>query len=1238
MEPHIHLAVEVNGRTHTSILRLHVVRFPLFATGHITYADLLLTEDPDGFSTQTSFSHPRPAWYAVRYGTSWCLQWLVEHGADTTTPDLNGNTPGQLVYLNNRNDQPEMEWLEAAIKGELTDKKNQQAQEYKLKKWRFEGLDDKAEDWLDKNKAKQRKYKTGDFADPYPLPPPEELWAKMDLPRSTIPRPPAKSKPPLPVAMLFPGQGSQYKGMLQNCLEIPAVEKMLEQADKILGWSVKQLCLEGPEERLAETKYCQPIMFIAGVAGVELMKQTKREMVDRVQAVAGLSLGEYTALCAAGVLEFEDGLQLVKLRAEAMQKATDLVPQAMCSVAGLDRNTVDRLCREAKDLDKTSSTPVCQVANVLFPAGFTCGGTKIAIDKLCELATKELTKAIDATLPKMKPPRCAVYFNLTGKKMPPGSKPSDFVEYMKKQLTGEVLWEQTVRQMVFDGVKDFYEVGPLKQLKSMIKRPARSREPHLRPGRVFVRFRCVTDQIDQDAFKRTENIPVEALRKRAAQSQGLTTARLVATASAALAAARKNRSGRESPRALRRSFSWLFGKGGEDAARWWRHHPRAGDLLIGWVMHPTLTQGNKLDLEVDFASSTGGLWRSRALNFQGKFHSKVEDAKLILQDDVTKLEGRMEHESLGIEGYVIHERESGGKFILRPLPECYREWWSQVKGKLRPEERPDLIVIGEEGFTETPEDTTEYPDFSSPEQLRKFLMRRISQQMNGQRRSSGGTNKESKREEILGKFSFRPDEVKTYLDRYVICQDAAKEMLAVAICDHYNRAKEELHFPVGPREAEGEDVKPEEASQGPSTAETTESTSTEEATSPTDHPKKAAKRAEEAPEQGGSCPEITEKAESVCFTDTDGDVILLQLEGDQLVEYVNGELEIEHVKQFDINLEERTYSDQDGSGNFKEDADVIELKRSIDRMLARAAKASLLKPKRVKNFTKPNILLLGPTGSGKTYLLRNLADLIGVPFVKADATKFTETGYVGRDADEVMGELLQAADGDVELAQVGIVYVDEIDKVCSEGERGSSSFRRATQSTFLKLMEDTEVTVASPNRMMLGALEKGVKMSTRHVLFVFSGAFSQLDEKLKEEYKKDMKGFGFTNSGSDQLEEVQSMLHKADTDELVKAGMEREFVGRLPVRVALQALSQDDLFQVLTKAEDGATAQLTDDFRRYGIELRFSEPALRAVAAKAAKEGTGARALVWELSLKREELDIGTRKCWGRWEDIVLAS
>eukprot|EP00440_Ansanella_granifera_P017178 gb/GFBE01018657.1/.p1 GENE.gb/GFBE01018657.1/~~gb/GFBE01018657.1/.p1 ORF type:complete len:561 (+),score=171.31 gb/GFBE01018657.1/:1-1683(+) len=472
--------------------------------------DMLQSCTEAELSAQT-FNGETPAWYAVRYGSSWCLQWLVEHGADTTTPDGNGYTPHQLIYFNNRNHANEMEWLEAAIKGELTEKKSAQAQEYKLKRWRFEGLDTYAEDWLDKNKLKQRMhlYKTGDFEQPYQLPSPQELWAKMDLPRSTIPRPPAKGKPPLPVAMLFPGQGSQYVGMLKTCLDLPAVEKMLEKAESVLGWSVRSLCLEGPEAKLSDTKFCQPIMFVAGMAGIELMKQTKREMVDRVQAVAGLSLGEYTAICAAGVLDFEDCLQLVKIRAEAMQKATELVPQSMCSVAGLDRNTLERLCKEAKEADKATPSPVCQIANVLFPAGFTCGGTKTTIDKLCELATKaralqarpiktgggfhtplmapaqeELSKAIDAALPKMKPPRCAVYFNLTGKKVAPGTNPSEFVDLMKRQLTGEVLWEQTIKQMVFDQVKDFFEVGPLKQLKSMIKR------------------------IDQDAFKRCENIAV----------------------------------------------------------------------------------------------------------------------------------------------------------------------------------------------------------------------------------------------------------------------------------------------------------------------------------------------------------------------------------------------------------------------------------------------------------------------------------------------------------------------------------------------------------------------------------------------------------------------------------------------------------------------------------------------------------------------------------------------------------
>jgi len=623
-----------------------------------------------------------------------------------------------------------------------------------------------------------------------------------------------------------------------------------------------------------------------------------------------------------------------------------------------------------------------------------------------------------------------------------------------------------------------------------------------------------------------------------------------------------------------------------------------------------------------------------------------EAAYLILADSSTVLRGRMEEASLCIQGIVTHEKVEGGSFVLQALPDCYHEWWSHIKGELASYHgnNPGILVFSEDGSIETgqdestSEDSTDVPDITSPADLRKFLLKRLTQV--GSQRSPGSPerSKGSRRRELLQRFAFRPDEVKEYLDRYVICQTAAKEMLSVAICDHYNRAKEELAVDADPdgteptkAEEKLEKDQPEEkpaetskASESVAEAETSTSDAvhTEESSSLEETVQEKAKQADtpgEISEQSSAGAETGAKVDSsdgldkVQFTDTDGDVILLQVEEDHVAEYVNGEPELERVERFEIDLEKRTYRDDSGEGRFNESEDLPKIQTEVQALFTRAAKATLLKPKRVKNYTKPNILLLGPTGSGKTYLLRNLADLIGVPFVKADATKFTETGYVGRDADEVMSELLQAADGDVELAQVGIVYVDEIDKVCSEGGGRTSSFRRATQSTFLKLMEDTEVTVGGQGpRLVLGAMggDKGTKMSTRHVLFVFSGAFSQLDEKLKEDHIRDMKGFGFTSGAAEKAEDVRSMLHKADTEELVKAGMEREFVGRLPVRVALQALSDEDLFQVLTTAEDGATSQLTDDFRRYGIELRFTDAALRTVAQKAAKEGTGARALV----------------------------
>jgi len=455
---------------------------------------------------------------AAELGMPWVLQWLVEKGSDTTSgavhaPHNATYTPEELIWVSNRNHQVEMEWLDLACKGELSDKKSMEAQEYKLKRWRCEGLDSTVDEWLDASSVKQRlhMYKTGEWPLPFPQPTEDEVRARGDLPSSRVKKPALKGKPPLPLALMFPGVGSQYVGMMKDCMDLPGVQDLLDTSKKILGWDLKDLVLNGPEDKLSETRYCQPAMFVAGMAGLEMMKAdaAQKEAVERPQAVCGLSLGELTALCCAGVLSFEDGLKLIKVRADAMQKATDAKPQAMASVAGLDSSVLEKLCSQAVAEDKSTEDPICQIANALFPSGYTVSGTKATVEKLCALAKdakalqarliktggayhtplmasaeKELSGAIDSMLDKMEPPRCAIYFNVTGKRVPAGSSPSQFVDLIKKQLTQEVLWLPTMKQMIMDGVKDFYEVGPLKQLKSMLKR------------------------IDQDAFKRTENIAV----------------------------------------------------------------------------------------------------------------------------------------------------------------------------------------------------------------------------------------------------------------------------------------------------------------------------------------------------------------------------------------------------------------------------------------------------------------------------------------------------------------------------------------------------------------------------------------------------------------------------------------------------------------------------------------------------------------------------------------------------------
>merc|ERR1712050_426430 len=166
---------------------------------------------------------------------------------------------------------------------------------------------------------------------------------------------------------------------------MPKVKEMLDKSKDILGYDILEICLNGPETKLEETKYCQPAMFIAGLAGVEKLRGEREEAVSRCQVVAGLSLGEYTALCTAGVFTFEDGLKLVKLRGEAMQAAASASKQAMLSVAGLEKPKLMELCESAK---QGISGAVCQIANELFPKGFSVAGTEEAIVKLKDLADK----------------------------------------------------------------------------------------------------------------------------------------------------------------------------------------------------------------------------------------------------------------------------------------------------------------------------------------------------------------------------------------------------------------------------------------------------------------------------------------------------------------------------------------------------------------------------------------------------------------------------------------------------------------------------------------------------------------------------------------------------------------------------------------------------------------------------------------------------------------------------------